>query len=142
MTAPEPGGTVAAHVLREALQRAAVDISQVGWVNAHGTGTQLNDVVESNAMKLVFGERASQVPLISTKGLTGHCLGAAGAIEAVATVIALNRNIIPQTLNYRGKDPECDLEYCHAGSRPTDCTIAMSNSFAFGGNVTSLVLSL
>jgi len=93
-------------------------------------------------MKLVFGERAPQVPLISTKGMTGHCLGAAGAIEAVATVIALNRNIIPQTLNYRGPDPECDLEYCHTGSRPTDCTIAMSNSFAFGGNVTSLVLSL
>lgn len=142
MTAPEPGGTAAARVMREALERSGVDASQVGWVNAHGTGTRLNDVVESNAMKLVFGERAPQVPLISTKGMTGHCLGAAGAIEAVATVIALNLNIIPQTLNYRGKDPECDLEYCHTGNRPTDCTIAMSNSFAFGGNVTSLVLSL
>ena len=142
MTAPEPGGTVAARVMAEALQRAAVEPSRVGWVNAHGTGTQLNDVVESNAMKLVFGERAAQVPLISTKGLTGHCLGAAGAIEAVATVIALNRRIIPQTLNYRGRDPECDLEYCHAGSRSTECTVAMSNSFAFGGNITSLVLSL
>jgi 3-oxoacyl-[acyl-carrier-protein] synthase II len=142
MTAPEPGGTAAARVMSEALERSGVDKSQVGWVNAHGTGTQLNDVVESNAMKLVFGERAPLIPLVSTKGMTGHCLGAAGAVEAVATVIALNRNIIPQTLNYRGKDPECDLEYCHAGSRPTDCTIAMSNSFAFGGNVTSLVLSL
>jgi len=142
MTAPEPGGTVAARVMREALQRADVDVSQVGWVNAHGTGTSLNDVVESNAMKLVFGERAPLVPLISTKGLTGHCLGAAGAIEAVSTVIALNRKIIPQTLNYRGRDPECDLEYCHAGSRPSDCAVAMSNSFAFGGNITALVLSL
>jgi len=142
MTAPEPGGTVAARVLCEALERAAVDVSQVGWVNAHGTGTPLNDVVESNAMKQVFGERAPMVPLISTKGMTGHCLGAAGAIEAVATVIALNRHIIPQTLNYRGPDPGCDLEYCHYGSRLTDSTIAMSNSFAFGGNVTSLVLSL
>jgi len=142
MTAPEPGGTVAARVMREALQRADVDVSQVGWVNAHGTGTALNDVVESNAMKLVFGERAPLVPLISTKGLTGHCLGAAGAIEAVSTVIALNRKIIPQTLNYRGRDPECDLEYCHAGSRPSDCAVAMSNSFAFGGNITALVLSL
>ena len=93
-------------------------------------------------MKQVFGERAAQVPLVSTKGMTGHCLGAAGAIEAVATVIALNRKIIPQTLNYRGRDPECDLDYCHAGSRPTDCRVAMSNSFAFGGNITSLVLSL
>jgi len=142
MTAPEPGGTAAAGVMLQALERAAVDASQVGWVNAHGTGTPLNDVVESNAMKLVFGERAPQVPLVSTKGMTGHCLGAAGAIEAVATVIALNRKIIPQTLNFRGRDPECDLEYCHAGSRPTDSTIAMSNSFAFGGNITSLVLSL
>lgn len=142
MTAPEPSGTAAARVMREALERAAVDLSQVGWVNAHGTGTPLNDVVESNAMKLVFGERAPLVPLVSTKGMTGHCLGAAGAIEAVATVIALNRHIIPQTLNFRGSDPECDLEYCHAGSRPTDCTVAMSNSFAFGGNITSLVLSL
>jgi 3-oxoacyl-[acyl-carrier-protein] synthase II len=93
-------------------------------------------------MKLVFGELVDQVPLISTKGMTGHCLGAAGSIEALATVIALNGHFIPQTLNYRGRDPECDLEYCHAGSRPSDSTIAMSNSFAFGGNVTSLVLSL
>lgn len=111
-------------------------------MNAHGTGTPLNDVVESNAMKLVFGERAPRVPLVSTKGMTGHCLGAAGAIEAVATVIALNKKIIPRTLNFRGRDPECDLEYCHGGSVPTDSTIAMSNSFAFGGNITSLVLSL
>lgn len=142
MTAPEPGGTAAAGVMLQALERAAVDASQVGWVNAHGTGTPLNDVVESNAMKLVFGERAPRVPLVSTKGMTGHCLGAAGAIEVVATVIALNKKIIPRTLNFRGRDPECDLEYCHAGSRPTDSTIAMSNSFAFGGNITSLVLSL
>jgi 3-oxoacyl-[acyl-carrier-protein] synthase II len=142
MTAPEPGGVVAARVMSEALQRAGVDAGQVGWVNAHGTGTPLNDVVESHAMKLVFGERASQVPLVSTKGMTGHCLGAAGAIEAVATTIALNHSTIPQTLNYRGRDPECDLEYCHAGSRASDGTIAMSNSFAFGGNITSLVVSL
>jgi 3-oxoacyl-[acyl-carrier-protein] synthase II len=142
MTAPDPNGTVAARVMSEALERADVDMLQVGWVNAHGTGTPLNDVVESNAMKLVFGERAPQVPLVSTKGMTGHCLGAAGAVEAVATVIALNRHIIPQTLNYRGRDPECDLEYCHAGSLQTDCRVAISNSFAFGGNITSLVLSL
>jgi 3-oxoacyl-[acyl-carrier-protein] synthase II len=142
MTAPEPGGAAAARVMREALEMSGVETSQVGWVNAHGTGTPLNDVVESNAMKLVFGENAGRVPLVSTKSVTGHCLGAAGAIEAVATVIALNHRIIPQTLNCRGRDPECDLDYCHAGSRPTDCSVAMSNSFAFGGNITSLVLSL
>lgn len=142
MTAPEPGGATAARVMREALEYSGVDVSQVGWVNAHGTGTPLNDVVESHVMKLVFGELVAQVPLISTKGMTGHCLGAAGAIEAAATVIALNGHFIPQTLSYRGRDPECDLDYCHGGSRPSDSRIAMSNSFAFGGNVTSLVLSL
>jgi len=92
-------------------------------------------------MKLVFGDRVADVPLVSTKGMTGHCLGAAGAIEALATVIALNRRIIPKTLNFRGRDPECDLDYCHDGPRPNDCRVAMSNSFAFGGNITSLVLS-
>ena len=142
MTAPEPSGNAAARVMAEAMKMAGVAPSDVGWVNAHGTGTPLNDVVESNAIKLVFGERAPEVPLVSTKAMTGHCLGAAGAIEAVATVIALNRGIIPQTLNFRGHDPECDLDYCHQGSRSSDCRIAMSNSFAFGGNVTSLVLSL
>ena len=93
-------------------------------------------------MKQVFGERAGQVPLISTKALTGHCLGAAGAIEALATIVALNHQIIPQTLNFRGRDPECDLEYCHSGPRQSDATVALSNSFAFGGNITSLVLGV
>ena len=141
MTAPEPSGTAAARVMADALRVASVDPNAVGWVNAHGTGTPLNDVVESKAMKLVFGERAGEVPLVSTKALTGHCLGAAGAIEAVATVIALDRGIIPQTLNFRGQDPECDLDYCHGGPRPTQATVALSNSFAFGGNITTLVLS-
>lgn len=142
MTAPEPSGITAARVMRAAQLSAGVEAGEVGWVNAHGTGTQLNDVVESNAMKLVFGDHVADVPLVSTKGLTGHCLGAAAAIEALATVIALNRHIIPQTLNFRGRDPECDLDYCHDAPRPTDCRVAMSNSFAFGGNITSLVLSL
>ena len=142
MTAPEPTGSTAARVMRDAIAAAGIDADRVGWVNAHGTGTPLNDVVESIAMKLVFGERARHVPLISTKAMTGHCLGAAGAIEALATVIALNSRIIPQTLNFRGSDPECDLDYCHLGKRPTDATVALSNSFAFGGNITSLVLGL
>lgn len=142
MTAPEPTGAVAARVMREALAAAGVQPERVGWVNAHGTGTPLNDVVESNVIKQVFGERASRVPLISTKAMTGHCLGAAGAIEALATVLALNNRFIPQTLNFRGRDPQCDLDYCHEGRRASDSTIAMSNSFAFGGNITSLVLGI
>jgi 3-oxoacyl-[acyl-carrier-protein] synthase II len=142
MTAPEPTGATAARVMGNAIAAAGIDSSRVGWVNAHGTGTPLNDVVESNAMKLAFGARAASVPLVSTKAMTGHCLGAAGAIEALATVIALNHRIIPQTLNFRERDPECDLNYCHEGNRPCGFGIAMSNSFAFGGNITSLVLGI
>ncbi|HEY6874505.1 MAG TPA: beta-ketoacyl-[acyl-carrier-protein] synthase family protein [Geobacteraceae bacterium] len=141
MTAPEPTGAEAARVMADAAGRAGIAVDRIGWVNAHGTGTPLNDAVESKAMRLVFGERADKVPLVSTKALTGHCLGAAGAIEAVATLIALRRGIIPQTLNFRGIDPECDLDYGHAGPRQSDAGVAMSNSFAFGGNITSLVLS-
>ncbi|HEX5774178.1 MAG TPA: beta-ketoacyl-[acyl-carrier-protein] synthase family protein, partial [Geomobilimonas sp.] len=140
MTAPEPNGTEAARAMAGALRSAGVDAGDVGWVNAHGTGTPLNDVVESKATRQVFGNRAEEVPLVSTKALTGHCLGAAGAMEALATIIALNEGIIPQTLNFRGVDPECDLEYCHEGLRRSDATVALSNSFAFGGNITSLVI--
>jgi len=92
-------------------------------------------------MRLVFGNCADSVPLVSTKALTGHCLGAAGAIEIVATVIALNAGMIPQTLNFRGKDPDCDLDYGHAGARESNAVFAVSNSFAFGGNTTSVVIS-
>jgi 3-oxoacyl-[acyl-carrier-protein] synthase II len=141
MTAPDPNGLVAARLMRDALSSAGISPEEIGWVNAHGTGTPLNDVVESSAMKLVFGDRVASVPLVSTKPITGHCLGAAGAIEAVATVLALGSFTIPQTLHFRGRDPECDLDYCHDGPRPTMATVAMSNSFAFGGNITSLVLS-
>jgi 3-oxoacyl-[acyl-carrier-protein] synthase II len=128
--------------MRAAIAAAGVTNDQVGWVNAHGTGTPLNDVIESNAVKLLFGERSAEVPLISTKALTGHCLGAAGAVEALATILALNLRMIPQTLNFRGRDPECDLEYCHAGARASEATVALSNSFAFGGNITTLVLGV
>ena len=142
MTAPDPSGADAARVMSDALRYAAVPADRIGWVNAHGTGTPLNDAVESRAMKLVFGDRAPLVPLVSTKGMTGHCLGAAGCVETLATVVALNEGMIPQTLNFRGADPECDLDYCHAGGRRTSAQIALSNSFAFGGNITTLVISL
>lgn len=140
MTAPDTTAATPARVMQEAISFAGIDPARIGWVNAHGTGTPLNDVVESNAMKLVFAEYASSVPLISTKGMTGHCLGAAGAIEALATVLALDGEIIPATLNFRGLDPECDLDYGHRGPRPNNRRVAMSNSFAFGGNITSLVI--
>jgi len=117
MTAPEPSGEAAAQVMQAAMESAGIRPEQVGWVNAHGTGTPLNDVVESKAMKILFGDAASAVPLVSTKPVTGHCLGAAGSIEAVATLLSLNAATIPQTLHFRGKDPECDLEYCHGGPK-------------------------
>ncbi len=140
ITAPEPTAASAARVMNSAISAAGVDYSDIGWINAHGTGTPLNDVVESNAVKKLFTASGVNVPLVSTKPVTGHCLGAAGAIEAVATLLCLNASVIPQTLHFRGADPECDLDYCHEGSRITDLKIALSNSFAFGGNSTSLVL--
>ncbi|HEY3309910.1 MAG TPA: beta-ketoacyl-[acyl-carrier-protein] synthase family protein [Desulfuromonadaceae bacterium] len=141
MTAPEPSGSSAARVMCAALASAGVTSEEVGWVNAHGTGTPFNDVVETKAMKLVFKERCRAVPLISIKAMVGHCLGAAGAIEALATIIALNAGMIPQTLNFRGADQECDLDYCHDGPKISAASLALSNSFAFGGNITSLVIS-
>jgi 3-oxoacyl-[acyl-carrier-protein] synthase II len=141
MTAPDPSGVDSARVMSEALRRAALEPADVGWVNAHGTGTPLNDEIESKAMRLVFGERAPEVPLVSTKGLTGHCLGAAGAVETMATVVALKEEMVPQTLNFRGADPACDLDYCHDGPRKSPARVALSNSFAFGGNTTCLVIS-
>lgn len=141
MTAPEPTGAEAARVMAAAAGYAGIPLDRIGWVNAHGTGTPLNDAVESKAMRLVFGERADETPLVSIKALTGHCLGAAGAIEALATVVALGKGMIPQTLNFRGVDPECDLEYCHSGAKQSDAAVVLSNSFAFGGNTTSLVIA-
>lgn len=142
MTAPEPTGSEAARVMTTAMNYAGISREEVGWVNAHGTGTPLNDVVETKAMKLVFDELAAHVPLVSTKGCTGHCLGSAGAIEAVATLLSLKAGVIPQTLNFRGADPECDLNYCHHGTQSTDARVALSNSFAFGGNITTLVVAI
>jgi len=141
MTAPEPTGGEAARAMKSAIAAAGITPDQVGWVNAHGTGTPLNDVVESKAMRLVFNDRVDAVPLVSTKAMTGHCLGAAGAIEIAATVLALGAGITPRTLNFRGKDPECDLDYCHLSAKKSDASIALSNSFAFGGNTTAVVIS-
>lgn len=142
MTAPEPTGAPAARVMGEALASAGLSPDDIGWVNAHGTGTPLNDAVESRAMREVFGELALSVPLVSTKALTGHCLGAAGSVEALATVVALNRETIPQTLNFRGKDHDCDLDYRHEATLGSAKRAALSNSFAFGGNITTLAIGL
>jgi 3-oxoacyl-[acyl-carrier-protein] synthase II len=128
-------------VMANALERASVGTDQVDYINAHGTATKINDKMETTAIKRVFGERgAKKLAISSTKSMVGHCLGAAGAIEAVATVLALYGQVVPPTIHLDVPDPDCDLDYVPNESRPQEIRIALSNSFAFGGNNTSLVL--
>ncbi len=139
MTAPAPGGEGIARAMRQALADAGLTIADVDYVNAHGTSTALNDKLETEAMKAVFGERAYQVPLSSVKSMTGHLLGAAGGIEAVATALTLYHGIMPPTINYETPDPECDLDYVPNTARKGDVRVAMSNNMGFGGHNASLV---
>ncbi len=141
MTSPDPHGNGAARCMRAALADAGVSHKVVDYVNAHGTGTPVNDHVETLAIKQVFGKRAHAVPVSSTKSFHGHCLGAAGAMEAAATLLALDREVIPPTLHLTEADPECDLDYVPNQARKAPIRVALSNSFAFGGNNTTLVLS-
>jgi len=146
LTAPEPSGRPASKAISLALADAGVTPEGVDYVNAHGTSTQLNDAAETAALKLALGERAGDIPVSSTKSAIGHLLGAAGAVEAVATVQILAERIIPPTLNYEVPDPELDLDYVPGEARPLTMSngrppVAVSNSFAFGGHNVSLVLS-
>lgn len=140
MTQPRPDGASALFAARRALQESGVHADEVDYVNAHGTGTPLNDAVETGILKQLLGGRAGRVPVSSTKSTTGHCLAAAGAIEALACVIALRDGCIPPTLNLENADPECDLDYVPKRSRPLEIRTALSNSYGFGGNNTTIVL--
>jgi 3-oxoacyl-[acyl-carrier-protein] synthase II len=146
LTAPEPTGGPAARAVELALEDAGAEPEDVRYVNAHGTSTPLNDVAETVALKRALGEdRAKQVPVSSTKSTIGHLMGAAGAVEAVATVHTLLSGVIPPTLGYEVPDPDCDLDYVPGESRallPSDGQppVAISNSFAFGGHNVALVL--
>ncbi len=131
ITTPAPEGEGAYRAMRAALQMAGVD--KVDYINAHGTSTKYNDWYETMAIKKAFGGKENCPPVSSTKGQTAHCLGAAGAIEAVITLMAMDRGIIPPTINYEEPDPDCDLDYVPNEAREADITIAMSNSFGFGG---------
>jgi 3-oxoacyl-[acyl-carrier-protein] synthase II len=138
ITAPEETGKEEARIMSEALQNAGVRPSEVDYINAHGTGTILNDQVETLAIKVVWGEAAYQIPVSSTKSMIGHCLGAAGGLEAVASLLAMQHHFIPPTAGFGRGDQICDLDYC---PQPKDkaVRITLSNSFAFGGNCTTLV---
>jgi nodulation protein E len=131
ITQPSPAG--AARAMRAALNDGGVAPEQVGYVNAHGTGTPANDPAECAAIREVFGAHAERLAVSSTKSMHGHALGAAGAIEAVATVLALARGVLPPTANYTTPDPQCDLDVIPNRSRPAEVECALSNSFAFGG---------
>ena len=122
-----------ARAMRGALKEAGLAPESVGYINAHGTGTPGNDPVESSAIREVFGAHADKIGVSSTKSMHGHALGAAGALEAIATVLALHHGILPPTANYNEPDPECDLDYIPNQARPARVEAALSNSFAFGG---------
>jgi 3-oxoacyl-[acyl-carrier-protein] synthase II len=133
MTAPAPEGEGAARCMRLALKDAGIAPSDVDYINAHGTSTEYNDANETQAIKKVFGEHAFKLAVSSTKSMTGHLLGAAGAIEGVFSVLALQHGMIPPTINYENPDPQCDLDYTPNRARKADIQVALSNSFGFGG---------
>ena len=139
MTAPAPDGAGAAISMRRALEDAGVPIEAVDYINAHGTATPANDLMETKAIKAVFGQRAYQIPVSSTKSMIGHTLGAAGAIEGVVAVLAIRHRFVPPTIHLETPDPECDLDFVTEGARPAAIDTVLSNSFAFGGNNTTLV---
>jgi 3-oxoacyl-[acyl-carrier-protein] synthase II len=140
ITAPDPEARGAVRALTRALERAGVGPDEIDYINAHGTATPANDAIETLAIKKVFGEHAYRVPISSTKSMIGHCLGAAGAIEAIATICALREGLIPPTINYETPDPECDLDYVPNVARPAPLRLALSNSFGFGGQNAILVI--
>lgn len=140
ITAPAPRGAGAARAMAGALRSAGLAPEQVGYINAHATSTELGDAGETTAIKSVFGEHAYRLAVSSTKSMTGHLLGAAGAAEAAYTALALYHGIVPPTINYEQPDPECDLDYVPNTARPAAVTAALSNSFGFGGTNISLAL--
>jgi len=141
IAAPDEDGLGAQKAIRWALQDAAINPDQVDYINAHGTGTKLNDLTETKAIKQVFGQRAYEIPINSTKSMNGHSMGASGALEAIACVMAINDGIVHPTINYETPDPDCDLDYVPNASRRVNIQIALSNSFGLGGQNACLVMN-
>jgi 3-oxoacyl-[acyl-carrier-protein] synthase II len=139
LVAPDPEGKGAARAMALSLQDAGIAPEEVNYINAHGTGTELNDPIETHAIKQTFGDAAYKLAVSSTKSVTGHLLGAASALEAVITLMAMQDNLLPPTINLTSPDPECDLDYVPLEARPADISVAMSNGFGFGGHNASIV---
>jgi 3-oxoacyl-[acyl-carrier-protein] synthase II len=140
ITEPDPSGENPARAMTMALGDAGVDPGEVDYINAHGTSTPLGDSAETRVIKLALGEEnARNTPVSSTKGATGHCLGAAGAVEATFSILAVHNGVLPPTINYEDPDPECDLDYIPNESREADVRVALSNSFGFGGHNATIV---
>jgi 3-oxoacyl-[acyl-carrier-protein] synthase II len=134
ITQPLDDGDGAIRAMRVAMEKAGLAPTDVDYINAHGTSTQLNDKVETLAIKRVLGDHAYKIPISSTKSMTGHLIGGAGALEASITTMILRKGIIPPTINYTTPDPDCDLDYVPNTARKADVSVALSNSFGFGGH--------
>lgn len=141
VSAPAENGSGAATCMKIAIEDAGLDVTEIGYINAHGTSTPLNDKSETAAIKTVFGEQAYKVAVSSTKSMTGHMIGAAGAMEAMISTLVFQHNILPATINYTDPDPNCDLDYIPNNSRVASPRHIMSNSFGFGGHNATLVFS-
>jgi 3-oxoacyl-[acyl-carrier-protein] synthase II len=133
MTAPAPEGEGAARCMRLAIKDAGIAPGEIDYINAHGTSTEYNDANETMAIKTVFGEQPAKLAVSSTKSMTGHLLGAAGAVEGVYSVLALYHGVLPPTINYENPDPACDLDYVPNKARKSAIEVVLSNSFGFGG---------
>jgi len=140
LTAPDPEGGGVCLALNRVLENADIDPADVDYINAHGTSTPLGDEAETKALKKVFGDQAYELNVSSTKSMTGHLLGAAGAIEAIATIQALRHDVVPPTINFEEADPDCDLHYTFNEAEERPVNVALSNAFGFGGHNTSLAL--
>jgi 3-oxoacyl-[acyl-carrier-protein] synthase II len=138
ITSPSPEGMGAAKFIQRCLEDGGLDPNEVDYINAHGSSTPQGDIAETQAIKHVFGEQAARIAVSSTKSMTGHTLGAAGAIESAYTVLAILNDMIPPTINYEYPDPECDLDYVPNRARPARIRLALKNSFGFGGTNTTV----
>ena len=134
ITAPSPGGIGGAEAIKETIKDGDINLQEIDYINAHGTSTPANDRNETSAIKTALGKRAHEIPISSTKSMTGHLLGGSGGIEAVACVLAIKNGFVPPTINYSNPDPDCDLDYVPNNARESKLRVVLSNSFGFGGH--------